>query len=136
MVHGVTVILSGAGRLHADGETRAVEAGDVIVFSGCPAERLRYDEGPGDRVEAMAEELGCSPGHFRRRFRRAMGMSPAAYQLRERMTRAAAMLRTHDVQGTATALGYSDPFVFSRQFKAQVGVPPKVFRAALRGAKA
>lgn len=113
------------------GETVEEDAsGEDFAARACAL--LRKHHGPADRVEVMAAELGYSPGHFRRRFRRAMGMSPAEYQLRERMTRAAALLRNHGVQGAAAELGYSDPFVFSRQFKAQVGVPPKVFRAALR----
>ena len=229
-VYGVTVILEGSGRLHANGAVRELEAGDVVLFTGLAHGLIRYDEGtdfmetslsfdgfmgmrlvemglwpedtrrrradpkaarvqfealfhaievlsvapaellrravqllgwvdrlgeveaaranedfairasmllreragPADRIEEVAHELGYSPPHFRRLFRQAMGISPSAYQLRERMARAAVLLRDHDVKGVAHALGYSDPFVFSRQFKAQVGVSPSVFAASLR----
>ncbi len=67
---------------------------------------------------------------FRREFRRIMGIPPIQYQLEARMRRARELLKTRSVKETAALLGYSDPYLFSRQFKRVTGVAPSEFRAA------
>lgn len=83
---------------------------------------------PSYLIRDAAREMGCSETHFRRQFTRKVGMSPSEYQLRQRLSHAAGLLRTHTVQETAYKVGYTDPFVFSRQFKKLFGVPPRDFR--------
>jgi len=89
---------------------------------------LRENHHPSFRIADAAAAMGLSETHFRRRFAQQVGMSPSEYQIRERLSRAAGLLRECSVKETASQLGYSDPFVFSRQFKKLFGVPPKEFR--------
>ncbi len=75
-------------------------------------------------VEETALEMGMSPRNFRRAFREANGKSPRDYLLGKRMERAVELLPAQSVKETAAILGYSDPYVFSRQFSRFYGVPP------------
>jgi AraC-like DNA-binding protein len=127
LLRRVLLVLGWADR---PAEAEAARADESFATRACLL--LRERSGPADRVEAVAEEMGYSGPHFRRLFRRAMGLGPSAYQLRERMARAMSLLRDADVKEVAAALGYSDPFVFSRQFKAQTGLPPSVFAQSLQ----
>jgi AraC family transcriptional regulator, arabinose operon regulatory protein len=82
-------------------------------------------------VPALAELAGFSPSHFSARFRSLTGFSVTEYVKRLRMARARQLLITsdHTVAEIATAVGYPDPFYFSRQFSAVNGVSPREFRA-------
>jgi AraC-like DNA-binding protein len=82
-------------------------------------------------VPALAELAGFSPSHFSARFKTVTGFSVIEYVKRLRMARARQLLITsdHTVAEIATAVGYPDPFYFSRQFRAVNGVSPRTFRA-------
>lgn len=90
--------------------------------------RLLLDSDPSVQlsVKQLAKRCGLSEGHFTRRFRKHTGVSPKTYQLYSRMHTAKKLLqeRGQSVQKVAQEIGYSDPFVFSRQFKKVWGVPP------------
>ncbi len=75
-------------------------------------------------IAGIAAQLGFSEVHFRRKFKQLTGLPPAQYRLKVRMEKAAELLLHHTVQETASRLGYSDPFVFSRQFKRATGISP------------
>lgn len=79
---------------------------------------------------ALAQELGVGYHHFRRVFRRRMGVAPKQYWLRLRMERAAEQLVStgQSIEQIAAGLGYDDPCYFSRQFARIVGTPPGRFR--------
>jgi AraC-like DNA-binding protein len=85
---------------------------------------LAEESGPQLSVTHVASQFRMSYSLFRRKFQRLTGTSPRAFQLRVRMDRACELLINHSVKQTAALLGYSDPFVFSRQFKQHVGAPP------------
>ena len=74
---------------------------------------------------------GFSPSHFSARFRAVTGFSVTEYVKRLRMARARQLLITsdHTVAEIAAAVGYPDPFYFSRNFSAVNGVSPRAFRA-------
>jgi len=95
--------------------------------------RQRLDEEPevNWRVAELARFCGMSESHFSRRFHLYTGLSPKAYQLRARMRHARMLLEDGDdsLQAIAACLGYSDPFVFSRQFKKAFGIAPSKLRA-------
>jgi AraC-like DNA-binding protein len=82
-------------------------------------------------VPALAERAGFSTSHFSARFRAATGFSVIEYVKRLRMARARQLLilSDHTVAEIAAAVGYSDPFYFSRQFTAVHGVCPRTFRS-------
>jgi AraC-like DNA-binding protein len=82
-------------------------------------------------VPALARLAGFSPSHLSARFRSLTGFSITEYVKRLRMARARQLLITsdHTVAEIAAAVGYPDPFYFSRQFSAVNGVSPREFRA-------
>lgn len=82
-------------------------------------------------VPALAAMAGFSTSHFSARFRAGTGFSVLEYIKRLRMARARQLLITssHSVAEIAAAVGYPDPFYFSRQFRAVNGVGPRDFRA-------
>ena len=78
----------------------------------------------------MAHDLGMSEATFRRRFKRAMSISPHAYVLQSRVAAARALLTETDLslKEIAARLGYDNEYFFSRQFKQIAGVAPGTFR--------
>lgn len=112
------------------------------------ADRLRGGSGPGSRVHAamaylrenlstkagvteLAEMANLSSSHFAALFKAATGMGVIEYLTRLRSARARELLlTTHlSVQHIAEAVGYSDPYYFSRQFRRVNGISPRAFRA-------
>ena len=66
---------------------------------------------------------------FRKMFRAQVGMAPHHYLLEQRFIHARRLLREGlSVQQAAVAVGYADPYTFSRQFKLQTGMPPAEYR--------
>lgn len=92
------------------------------------------NESPVDKpkLQPLLEQHGISYERFRKIFREQVGQSPNEYRIRRRMDVARAMLmqQRSSVKQIAYALGYPDPFSFSRQFKQVVGVSPKYFTRA------
>jgi AraC family transcriptional regulator of arabinose operon len=82
-------------------------------------------------VPELASMAGFSASHFSARFRAVTGFSVTEYVKRLRMARARQLLITsdHTVAEIAAAVGYPDPFYFSRHFGAVNGVSPRAFRA-------
>jgi len=77
---------------------------------------------------ALAAETGLSSDGFRLAFRRRYGRNPKAWRIRARITAAQGLLLGGaSVREAAEALGYPDPFAFSKQFKREVGVPPSTY---------
>ena len=80
-------------------------------------------------VDAVAQACGLSAPYLCRLFRRFADESPLQFLTRVRMQHAAEFLIRHDasVQSAAYALGYTDPFHFSRVFKRVHGLSPTAF---------
>jgi AraC-like DNA-binding protein len=80
--------------------------------------------------QALASTLGMSEATLRRRFKRAMSISPHAYVLQSRAAAARSLLSETDLplKEIASRLGYENEYFFSRQFKELVGVAPGVYR--------
>jgi AraC-like DNA-binding protein len=83
------------------------------------------------RVEDMADRVSLSAGHFSRRFRTAVGVSPIMYLRRQRIERARRLLRETDLPVGAIALqvGFNDFSYFARTFREAVGATPREYRA-------
>ena len=103
---------------------------DLIRYRNRPwAEKLeQYVAGhleQGITLQAMAAEVGQSRSFLTHHFRDEFGCSPKEYVLRMKMEKARDLLgRGQQVKGAANALGFYDPFHFSRRFKAYWGVSP------------
>jgi AraC-like DNA-binding protein len=84
-------------------------------------------------VQEVADAVGLSSSYLTAVFRRATGYTLIEYQARLRLARAAQLLAVTDltVQRVAAQVGYTDPFYFSRRFKAIYGVAPSGYRASL-----
>ncbi|MDR1393032.1 MAG: AraC family transcriptional regulator [Bifidobacteriaceae bacterium] len=86
-------------------------------------------------VADLAARVNLSPSHFAALFRRSTGLSVNRYQIRLAMNRARVLLDGTDlpVASIAVRAGFSDPFYFSRQFRAIHGLTPSQFRAGHKG---
>ena len=84
------------------------------------------------QVSALAAQANISSSHFFALFKQMTGSPPLGYFTRLRMRHACRLLdsSTARVKEVAAALGYDDPFYFSRVFKAVTDVPPSRYRAA------
>lgn len=81
-------------------------------------------------LEEAAAQSGLAPTYFSRLFSQEVGMSLRAFVLQIRLERARLLLEetTMSVGEIAVALGYSDVFLLSRQFKQHYGYAPSQIR--------
>lgn len=81
-------------------------------------------------VTSLAAEAGLSASQLTRRFHAGPGLTPMAWLRRERINAAKPLLLDPalSVQEVAAAVGYGDPFHFSRDFRALTGRSPRAFR--------
>ncbi|WP_204013622.1 AraC family transcriptional regulator [Virgisporangium aurantiacum] len=86
------------------------------------------------RLTDLARSANLSVSHFSALFREATGTSVIDYVRRLRISRARELLVTTDrsITEIARAVGYADPFYFTRQFRAVDGVSPSEFRRRSR----
>ncbi|MEU8934276.1 AraC family transcriptional regulator [Streptomyces sp. NPDC048409] len=82
------------------------------------------------RSADLADAVGLTPDYFTRVFRRTFGIPPREWLMRRRVRHGALALTTSNasINHIAQSLGYPDPFLFSRQFKLVMGVPPQTYR--------
>lgn len=78
----------------------------------------------------LTEELGLSTTYFCRLFKQRMEQAPIDYFIRLKIQRACQYLDFTDiaVHEVAAAMGYDDPYYFSRVFKRIMGVSPLQYR--------
>ncbi|MGW6279188.1 helix-turn-helix domain-containing protein [Kribbella sp. NPDC055071] len=94
-------------------------------------QHLRQHLSTRQSVAELARLAGLSTSHFSALFKQSTGMGVLEYLRRLRNARARELLITTglSVGEIATAVGYTDPLYFSRQFHAINGVSPTTFRA-------
>jgi transcriptional regulator GlxA family with amidase domain len=90
-------------------------------------------------VASMVRLSGLPERTFKRRFQKAVGMSPLEYVHALRLERAKQLLETTDetLEKLAERVGYEDATFFSRLFRRKVGLTPALYRrrfSALRSA--
>lgn len=83
----------------------------------------------------LAREAGLGVRSFTRRFRRATGVSPLQYAMQLRVNEAKSLLlhSNLEINDIAWRCGWQSGSLFSRQFRLRVGMPPRDYRAAVRG---
>jgi AraC family transcriptional regulator of adaptative response/methylated-DNA-[protein]-cysteine methyltransferase len=85
-------------------------------------------------LERLAAAAGYSPFHFHRLFRRATGVTPAAYVRAKRAGKMANKLESEDrVTDAIYDAGYSGPGRFYAEAKARLGMTPTAWRDGGRG---
>lgn len=79
---------------------------------------------------ALARRCGLSDSRFAHVFREQTGTTPQRMLESNRLRAAAQLLRDTSlgVQEIADAVGYADPFYFSRRFRAEFGESPSAYR--------
>lgn len=101
------------------------------VFERCRSYlTLHYAEAGGPGAAARACHVG--PEYLSRLFREYAGQTPSFFLARLRMQHAARLLQQPglSVKATARAVGFDDPYHFSRVFKRIHGVAPRHFKTA------
>ncbi len=81
-------------------------------------------------LDELARAAHLSIPHFTELCRRQTGMPPLGLLIRLRLQRAMDLLQqgNHNVAEAALAVGYDDPFYFSRLFRKHMGMPPSACR--------
>ncbi len=82
--------------------------------------------------EEYAEMCGVSKSHFIRLFHKSIGMPPQKYRAAVAIREARHLLKSNSVTSTASILGYTDVFYFSRVFKKFVGISPNDYKKKLK----
>lgn len=81
-------------------------------------------------VQNIADRVGLERTYFSNLFKARIGVSPKQYLLKIRMEQATVFLSdySYSVSVTASSVGYSDVYVFSKMFKRYFGVSPSKYR--------
>ncbi|HEY3375918.1 MAG TPA: AraC family transcriptional regulator [Armatimonadota bacterium] len=85
-------------------------------------------------LDILAQRLQLHPTYFANIFSTCFDEGPIAYVTRRRIERAQGLLwrSTLSIQAIANAVGFSDPFYFSRVFARHAGISPSQFRRRCR----
>ena len=86
------------------------------------------------QVATLAAVVNVSPSHYSALFKRWTGCPPIDYFIHLRMQRACELFdgTSLNVKEVAAALGYDDPFYFSRTFKSVNRIAPSEYRMMSR----
>ncbi len=81
-------------------------------------------------IDEIARQVGISPRHFKRRFKKATGAAPIAYLQSVRIQAAKEKLEStqQSVNEITYGIGYEDSSTFRRLFKREVGLSPREYR--------
>jgi AraC family transcriptional regulator, alkane utilization regulator len=91
---------------------------------------------PGESwtVKSLASRVSLSRSAFSAKFKQLVGEPPMQYLTRVRLTKAAALLRTHPATlvEIALSIGYDSEVAFSKAFKRYFGMAPGAYRQGRR----
>ncbi|GGI44931.1 hypothetical protein GCM10008018_09560 [Paenibacillus marchantiophytorum] len=107
-------------------EERPLETHNVITHAVSLIDQHYRDDLTRDQI---AEQLGISPEHFSRLFKKEKGMSFIDYLLHLRIekSRELLLLSKFNLQEIAEEVGFQSQYYFSRKFKQLVGVSPSAY---------
>lgn len=105
---------------HLASEVERFEEGQVRIDPRLDRAKQFIRDTASERpsLDQMAQVAGMHPRYFSRRFKQTFGVGPKAYAVEHRLSLARGYLLETDmrVSEVAVLLGYSDPFLFSRQY--------------------
>lgn len=105
--------------------SRMVASAKQLLYNTC------FDHIP---LPKIAASLGYGYENFRKIFKTETGISPLQYTLDVKFHYAQRLLTEGmSVKETAAAVGYSDPYIFSKQFKKYIGQPPAAYKPKTNG---
>ena len=86
-------------------------------------------------LKQLAKYVNCSVPHFVSEFKKKTGYSPIDYHNRLRIQKACQYLDLTDmrIKEVSYALGYEDPYYFSRLFSKIVGQSPRFYKNRVKG---
>jgi transcriptional regulator GlxA family with amidase domain len=86
-------------------------------------------------LDRLAQEAGMSPRHLARRFKRELGVTPAAYVSRLRLEEARRRLEASpaNLKDVARGVGFADAQNLRRSFRRHIGVGPRDYRERFGG---
>ena len=89
-------------------------------------------------LQELARHVHVAPGTLSRLFKNETGMAPIAYLHRARAARAAQLLLQSElpIAHIGALVGWDDPNLFARRFRAHFGVSASVYRARFRAGAA
>jgi len=98
-------------------------------------EGLRRDWMRPRRLGELASAAGLSPAHYSCLFREHTGFAPIDFVIRLRVQHACRLLdsTTKSVNEVAAAVGYDDPYYFTRCFRRVMGCSPRDYRKVPKG---
>ncbi|WP_231711081.1 helix-turn-helix domain-containing protein [Xanthobacter dioxanivorans] len=81
-------------------------------------------------LDSLAREVGMSEFHFSRLFKKATGLSPSLYFIRQRVAKAQQLLQETDTSiiEIGISVGYSSPSHFAQIFRRETGLSPTDYR--------
>jgi AraC-like DNA-binding protein len=117
------------------GETRTVELRDAGPAAIRRTLELLHDNlALKVTLEELATEVGLSPYHLIRAFRKHVGLPPHAYLKQLRINRAQSLLRAgRSIADAALAAGFSDQAHLTREFRRSLGLTPGRYLKAQPG---
>lgn len=82
------------------------------------------------KLAQLAATVGMSEFHFSRLFKKATGLSPSRYFIRQRIAQAQLLLQETDksIIEIGMSVGYSSPSHFAQVFRRETGLPPSQYR--------
>ncbi|MBL8993823.1 MAG: helix-turn-helix domain-containing protein [Spirochaetia bacterium] len=86
------------------------------------------------RLADLAEEVGLSPEHFVRLYRKETGLTPMASLWKLRVDKARELLEHSglSLDEIASQTGFANVYHFSRRIRAETGYPPSLYRERLK----
>ncbi len=105
----------------ADSRRQLIETAKQLLSDSCLS---------GVSFPEIAASLGLGYENFRKLFKEETGISPLQYLLDIRFHYAQRLLTEGcSVKETAAAVGYADPYIFSKQFKKYIGHAPSYYKS-------
>ena len=119
---------------HTDGQApyiifqEEMDHGDAAIVDA--QKWLRANLGSSNPIEEVVRYSGLPERSFKRRFRKATGLTPISYIQNLRVEAAKRQLETSDtaVDDISYSIGYEEPAFFRRLFKRTTGLTPSAYR--------